>query len=288
MDLPIPGIYFVWQQQRAIARTLRLVEPITLGRAMFGDPKISTAHLRIEVRDGRFFLEDLGSRNGSHFNGQRVVQESGGWSHGRYHADFLGGVEGGWLRIGDTAGLLCQDVRPFEGEGDELPLRYGCFVSRTMAHVQAALDAAAAASAHLYLIGDPGCGRTQLGNSYAARLAPLRVIVEEEPIGDRERERELCDAVASAFDVRLVITKNHIAHADAPILGELLRHQAHRIEVPPIQERPDEVAAIIGRALTGLLPVPSPARLFLKCLAMLPGVSLQTLLERLPQLAHPH
>ncbi len=285
MDSAIPGIYFVWAQDRAIARTIRLLQPLTIGRDLFGDPKISTNHLRVEAREGLFFLEDLGSRNGSFYNNERINQPrvpAGGFVYGH----FPGGVGEGWLRVGDTVGRLYNDIRPFEGEGDELALRHGCFVGRTMTGVHDELDDAAAASAHLHLIGDPGSGRAQLGRSYAARLAPLRVLIEDEPIGgDRERERALCDAAASAFDVRLVILRNRIAHVDAPILGELLGHQARRIEVPPIEHRADEVAAIIAQALRGVTSVTSPSRLFLRCLRMLPAVSLQTLVQRLPELA---
>lgn len=50
---------------------------ITLGRdasnqIVIGDPFVSGAHTRIAVADGGYWVEDLGSRNGTYVNGERV------------------------------------------------------------------------------------------------------------------------------------------------------------------------------------------------------------------------
>lgn len=51
--------------------------PVTLGReaindVVLSDPEISRRHARLFVQDGQFFLEDLGSTNGTFINGRRV------------------------------------------------------------------------------------------------------------------------------------------------------------------------------------------------------------------------
>jgi predicted component of type VI protein secretion system len=51
--------------------------PITLGReaindVVLGDPEISRRHARIFYQDGTYYLEDLGSTNGTFINGRRV------------------------------------------------------------------------------------------------------------------------------------------------------------------------------------------------------------------------
>lgn len=51
----------------------------TIGRSArqsltLADPGISAEHAQLELRDGRWWLEDLNSTNGTWFNGQRLTQ----------------------------------------------------------------------------------------------------------------------------------------------------------------------------------------------------------------------
>jgi pSer/pThr/pTyr-binding forkhead associated (FHA) protein len=39
------------------------------------DPRVSTHHARVVRREDSYFIEDLGSRNGTFVNGQRVTQQ---------------------------------------------------------------------------------------------------------------------------------------------------------------------------------------------------------------------
>jgi FHA domain-containing protein/uncharacterized protein DUF1707 len=62
-----------WLADPALLDTARL----TLGRAedcqlVFCDDTVSRHHARLELRDGRWFLVDLGSSNGTVVNGRRV------------------------------------------------------------------------------------------------------------------------------------------------------------------------------------------------------------------------
>jgi pSer/pThr/pTyr-binding forkhead associated (FHA) protein len=63
----------VWLADPALLEAARL----TLGRApdcglVFGDDTVSRHHARLELRDGRWFLVDLDSSNGTLVNGRRV------------------------------------------------------------------------------------------------------------------------------------------------------------------------------------------------------------------------
>ena len=58
-------------------RTFEMIEEMTLGRAAgcaisIDDPLISQLHARVFRRDGQFFVEDLGSTNGTFLNRKRV------------------------------------------------------------------------------------------------------------------------------------------------------------------------------------------------------------------------
>jgi pSer/pThr/pTyr-binding forkhead associated (FHA) protein len=58
-------------------RTVPLKESITVGRAatcdvVVADNYVSNVHARIYLRDGSYWLEDLGSTNGTYMNKQRV------------------------------------------------------------------------------------------------------------------------------------------------------------------------------------------------------------------------
>jgi sigma-B regulation protein RsbU (phosphoserine phosphatase) len=61
------------------SQDLELLSPeITIGRGSdntlhFRDPWLSRSHARIVLRDGRYFLEDLSSRNGTYLNGQAIA-----------------------------------------------------------------------------------------------------------------------------------------------------------------------------------------------------------------------
>jgi pSer/pThr/pTyr-binding forkhead associated (FHA) protein len=52
-------------------------EPTVIGRGrkadlVIGEATISRTHIRIACEEGRFYLEDLGSTNGTQLNGERV------------------------------------------------------------------------------------------------------------------------------------------------------------------------------------------------------------------------
>ena len=42
---------------------------------MLGDPTVSRKHARLSYRDGKWWLADLASTNGTRLNGWRVVEE---------------------------------------------------------------------------------------------------------------------------------------------------------------------------------------------------------------------
>ena len=78
--LAVPAHLFV-RSGKLIGRQFLLGEPVTLGRSPdnvihLDDQKVSRHHARIEGGDGRYFIEDLGSSNGTTVNGQLINQKT--------------------------------------------------------------------------------------------------------------------------------------------------------------------------------------------------------------------
>lgn len=91
-----------WQRGNSIT----LGEITTIGRGrpndlVVADPHVSLRHARLLYREPHFYLQDLGSTNGTYVNGQRVAGETR-----LYHGDTLrvGGVTFRLVRWDDAGG----------------------------------------------------------------------------------------------------------------------------------------------------------------------------------------
>ncbi|MEA5444885.1 FHA domain-containing protein [Gammaproteobacteria bacterium AB-CW1] len=79
---------------------------VSLGRnpacdIVIDDPRVSRRHLRIHVRDGGWWLEDLGSKNGTRLDGRLVLEAAlpdAGWLS-------LGGVPIAWSRDDESGDI---------------------------------------------------------------------------------------------------------------------------------------------------------------------------------------
>ena len=74
------GVRWAWRRPRTPTLALPLHELITLGRGrqcgcVLSDTSVSRRHASIRTADGRWWLRDLGSMNGTYVNGSRILDE---------------------------------------------------------------------------------------------------------------------------------------------------------------------------------------------------------------------
>ena len=77
-----PSLVVVYEPDGAKPRTVRLSGSTQIGRAevcaiRLNDTYVSQMHARLYGEDGEWFVEDLGSTNGTYLNDRRVVQPVG-------------------------------------------------------------------------------------------------------------------------------------------------------------------------------------------------------------------
>jgi DNA-binding NtrC family response regulator len=120
---------------------------------VLGDPFVSTRHLRIEPRAGRWYLSDLGSTNGTLLGGSRVER-----------AELPFGLP---LQLGDTELVL---EPPVASEGAR-PSVFERMVSRDpgMRRVFELVERVAPSDAAVAILGDTGTGKELVARALHAR-----------------------------------------------------------------------------------------------------------------------
>ena len=113
----IPGFLVSFSSDKHCAEYFAVESPYTIGRVSspkfaIDDGKLSQSHCRIYTRNNRWFIEDLGSKNGTFLNGLRIPERRI-LSHGDV------------VRIGSSLLVFSRDIRPYTEAVGNYP-----FVSR--------------------------------------------------------------------------------------------------------------------------------------------------------------
>jgi hypothetical protein len=285
-----PGLVAVFARGRAELELVPLNgDTVVLGRAhgetLSVDTLASRHHAEVSRRDGVWQVRDLGSRNGTFVDGERIEGEPGLPVRGRSLV----------LRIGSTLYLGVDDLGPFRRFG--VRERDGAVVGPRLAEALARVqEAAGTGDGTVLLLGESGAGKELAARSFHAaggRGERPFVAVNCAALSDDAAERQLFAAIQAADGGTLFLDEvGELAPALQPKLlrvletGELLPPGATRpvrvttrfcfatlrnlrallaqqrfradlfsriarttVTLPPLRERTDEIAALVMREL---------------------------------------
>ncbi len=153
---PVPGFVLIFCAGRPVCRALRVGAGFDVGRdvdAFAEDERLSRRHVRIEPSGPRLRVRDLGSRNGTFVDGQRV--------DGEYVGDAARVV-----RAGRSVMVAVADVRPFETNG--VKVGPDAIVGPTLAAALEPVSRASVTAATLLVRGESGSGKERVAHAFHA------------------------------------------------------------------------------------------------------------------------
>ncbi len=162
----VPGLLVIFSEGKPRYHPIvaKRGQPILLGREGFGgltlgDPKMSTRHAEV-TWSGSFEVRDLGSRNGTFLDGERVKDEARR-------------VQSGVLRLGETVLLLLEDVSSFTR--GEVSTEGGMVIGPSLRRVLDQAQRARKDGAFLLVGGESGSGKELLAQTFhaAKKAGPL-------------------------------------------------------------------------------------------------------------------
>jgi transcriptional regulator with PAS, ATPase and Fis domain len=228
---PIPGVVKIFAGASCLETFALEDGMLTVGRGdksiiSIDDGRVSRNHAEVLLRDGRWLVRDLKSRNGTFLEGQRVDGDAEA-------------TERSILSIGGVVLLLCADIRPFEAAGVET--RDGVVVGPRLRPVWRAIVEAAGTSSVLHITGDTGSGK-----ELAARL-----FHDSSERARRSFVAVNCAAIPPAIAERLLFgaKKGAYSGADTSSDGYLIAADGGTLFLDEIAELPLEVQAKLLRAI---------------------------------------
>jgi len=213
-------------------------------------------------RDRRFIVTDLGSRNGTYAGGHALVDRE------------VTVTAPSVVRTGRTVCVLMEDIRRFEGA--TMQTNDDVIVGPSSAQQWHEIEDAASRGQNLLLLGEPGSGKGRMARGYARtrgrpeavfnptiQAVPLERVVGPtietlilEQVGKLGAANlaTLGKLLEARPDMRVVVTAV-MALENLGIPPEMAeRLAARRIHVPPLRDRPDEMAFLVHDAVRGAEP----------------------------------
>lgn len=261
----VPGAVVVWTGADPTIQTFRIPPGgLVLGRELLAntsDDRISRQHARVEWRDRRFVVTDLGSRNGTYAGGNPLVDRE------------VTIMAPSVVRTGRTVSVLLDDIRRFEGA--QISSEHDAIVGPSTAPIWRAVEQAAHDNTNLLLLGEPGTGKGRMARGYArarnrreAVFNPTIQAVPLERVIHAQTETLILEQVGKLGaqnlatlakllerpQLRFVTTAtSQLEHLGVP--PEIAHVLSPRmVLVPPVRDRPDEMAFLVNDAVRGAEP----------------------------------
>lgn len=251
----------VWTGANPTVQVFRVpAAGIVIGRELLlstTDDRISRQHARVQWKDKRFAVTDLGSRNGTYAGGHALIDRE------------VTVTPPSVVRCGRTVSVLLDDVRRFEGVAIET--RHDAIVGASTRPIWTQMENAASAGANLLILGEPGSGKGRMARGYArvrgkpeAVFNPTIQAVPLERIAGPQIETLILEQVGklgpqnTATLVKLLDTRptlRVVTTAVMPLehLGmppELAKRLATtQLHMPALRDRPDEMAFLVHDAV---------------------------------------
>jgi hypothetical protein len=258
-------VLVVWSGAAPCTHTFRIpTNGLVIGRELLDattDDRISRQHARITWHDRRFVVTDLGSRNGTYAGGHALVDRE------------VTVTPPSIVRTGRTVSVLLEDIRRFEG--GTIGTRHDAIVGASTLPLWLQAEQYAQAGTNLLILGEPGSGKGRMARGYArtrgrpeAVFNPTIQAVPIERVVGPQIETLILEQVGklgpanTATLVKLVERANlrfvttavmALEHLGLPpeLAAKLHEKTMH---VPPLRERPDEMAFLVNDAVRSAEP----------------------------------
>jgi hypothetical protein len=263
---PVPGVLVVWSGAQPTVQTFRVPPTgVVIGRELLQtttDDRISRQHAKVMWRDQRFVVTDLGSRNGTYVGGQALIDKE------------VTALPGAVVRTGRTVSVLVEDLRRFEGIA--IDTRHDTIVGASTHPIWVQMEGHARVGTNLLVLGEPGCGKGRMARGYArvrgkpeAVFNPMIQAVPLERVATPAIQTLILEQVAKlgpadmTMLARLLETRPELRCCTTSVLPperlgmpmELAaRLSTATVSLPPLRERPDEMAFLVHDAVRGAEP----------------------------------
>lgn len=256
----------VWTGAQPTVQVFRVNESgVIIGRELLQtttDDRISRQHARIQWKDRRFVVTDLGSRNGTYAGGHALIDRE------------VTVTPPSVVRTGRTVSVLLEDVRRFEGASIET--RHDAIVGASTYPLWLAMEQAAQGNTNLVIVGESGVGKGRMARGYArvrnrpeAVFNPTIQAVPLERVAGPQVETLVLEQVGKfrpadmatlqkLVDTRTtlrVVTTSVMPLEHLGLTPELAKRlSATTVQMPPLRDRPDEMAFLVHDAVRSAEP----------------------------------
>jgi transcriptional regulator of aromatic amino acid metabolism len=259
-------VVVVWSGATPTVQAFRIpAAGLVLGRELLEnttDDRISRQHARVVWRDRRFVVTDLGSRNGTYAGGHALIDRE------------VTVTAPSVVRTGRTVSVLLDDIRKFEGS--RITSKHDAIVGASTAVLWQQVEQAAEAHSNLLILGEPGSGKGRMARGYAkvrgcpdALFNPMIQAVPLERIVGPAIETLILEQVGKLGGpnlqmlVRLIDSRPNLRICTTAVMqlehlglpAELAQRLSSRmLHLPPLRDRPDEMAYLVHDAVHGAEP----------------------------------